>query len=67
MENTASNAIAAIYGALGPTNDTLVSFGNYLLSDERNKNLAYPSNRHNVTDADIQNWRLKSENNENNQ
>ena len=34
-----------------------VSFGNYLLSDERNKNIAHKANQKRVTHADIQNFK----------
>ena len=39
------------------TTADLVSFGNYLLSKERKKNLVNPTNKRSVTDADLANWK----------
>lgn len=38
----------------------LTSFGNYLLSDERNKSIR-KVNRDKVTHADIENWKAKEQ------
>lgn len=38
------------------TEADLVSFGNYLLSDERNKNIGYEEAQHYVGDWDVSNW-----------
>jgi hypothetical protein len=39
----------------------LVSFGAYLLSEERQSRIS-EVNKNNVTDADIQNWKAKIDN-----
>lgn len=41
------------------TKEDLISFGNYLLSKERDKTILDENNKDKVTDADIKNWEAK--------
>lgn len=41
--------------------DKLTSFGNYLLSKEREERIS-EINKHNVTHADVENWKHKKAN-----
>ena len=45
-----------LHGVMEPE---LVSFGNYLLSKERNENLINETNANCVTHADLENWKAK--------
>lgn len=43
------------------TKSELVSFGNYLLSEERENGLVHKFNKRSVNDADLENWRVENE------
>lgn len=38
----------------------LVSFGNYLMSDERDKTVKHETNKQAVTHADLENWKKQT-------
>lgn len=40
------------------TKSELVSFGNYLLSEERENGLVHKFNKRSVSHADLENWRV---------
>lgn len=44
------------------TEKELVAFGNYVLSDERNESLVHETNKKEVTDADLANFKASADN-----